>query len=88
MLNFAPGGLAADFFGLFMPYMPPSPPSALPPVLWGSEEHVRELFGDRVEHLELTRGEYVERAATPRDYCDFLQGDVRTRRCRLRRPRS
>ncbi len=73
MLNFTPEGLAADFFGLFVPYMPPPPPSALPPVLWGSEEHVRELFGDGVEHLELTRGEYVERAATPRDYCDFFK---------------
>jgi ubiquinone/menaquinone biosynthesis C-methylase UbiE len=73
MLNFTPEGLAAGFFGLFVPYMPPNPQSALPPVLWGSEEHVRELFGDRVKHLELTRGEYVERAATPRDYCDFFK---------------
>ena len=24
-------------------------PGALPPMLWGSEEHVRELFGDRVD---------------------------------------
>jgi ubiquinone/menaquinone biosynthesis C-methylase UbiE len=73
MLNFTPEGLAADFFGLFVPYMPPLPPSALPPVLWGSEEHVRELFGDRVTHVELTRSEYVERAATPRDYCEFFK---------------
>ena len=29
-------------------YVPPPPPGALPPLLWGSEEHVRELFGDRV----------------------------------------
>ena len=42
-------------------------------MLWGSEEHVRELFGDRVEQLELTRGEYVERAASPRAYCDFFK---------------
>ena len=51
----------------------------------GARTHVRELFGDRVKHLEMTRGEYVERAATPRDYCELLQGDVRTRRRRLRR---
>ena len=35
---------------------------ALPPVLWGSEEHVRELFGDRLAALELTRARYVERS--------------------------
>jgi 2-polyprenyl-6-hydroxyphenyl methylase/3-demethylubiquinone-9 3-methyltransferase len=68
MLNFTPEGLAADFFGLFVPYAPPPPPGALPPVLWGSEGHVRELLGDRVESLEMTRGEYVEVAASPREY--------------------
>jgi SAM-dependent methyltransferase len=73
MLNFTPEGLAADFFGTFAAYMPPPPPGALPPVLWGSEEHVRELFGDRVEWLELTRREYVERAASPGDYCEFFK---------------
>ncbi|MGH2451439.1 MAG: class I SAM-dependent methyltransferase [Candidatus Limnocylindria bacterium] len=73
MTNFTPEGLAADFFGVFARYMPPPSPGALPPVLWGSEEHVRELFGARVESLELTRRTYVERAASPRDYCDFFK---------------
>jgi 2-polyprenyl-3-methyl-5-hydroxy-6-metoxy-1,4-benzoquinol methylase len=73
MLNFTPEGLAADFFGVLAPYMPPPPPGALPPLMWGSEEHVRELFGDRVQSLEMTRGEYVERAASPRDYCEFFK---------------
>ncbi len=73
MANFTPEGLAGDFFGLFGPYMPPPPPGALPPVLWGSEEHVRELFGDRVGSLRLTRAEYAERAASPRAYRDFFK---------------
>jgi 2-polyprenyl-6-hydroxyphenyl methylase/3-demethylubiquinone-9 3-methyltransferase len=73
MLNFTPEGLAAEFFHVFAPYAPPPPPGALPPVMWGSEEHVRELFGDRVASLELTRGEYVERAASPREYCELFK---------------
>lgn len=73
MANFTPEGLAGDFFGALAPYMPPPPPGALPPVMWGSEDHVRELFDDRVESLQMTRGEYVERAASPRDYCDFFK---------------
>jgi SAM-dependent methyltransferase len=28
------------------PYMPPPPEYASPPVLWGTEEHVREMFAD------------------------------------------
>ncbi|HSJ17897.1 MAG TPA: methyltransferase domain-containing protein [Solirubrobacterales bacterium] len=73
MINFTPEGLAGDFFGVFAPYMPPPPPGALPPVMWGSEKHIRELVGDRAESLEMTRAEYVERAASPRSYCQFFK---------------
>jgi ubiquinone/menaquinone biosynthesis C-methylase UbiE len=74
MINFTPEGLAAEFFELFGRYAPPPPPGRLPPVLWGSEEHVRELFGDRVESLELTRRHAVETMpGTPRDYVDFYK---------------
>jgi 2-polyprenyl-6-hydroxyphenyl methylase/3-demethylubiquinone-9 3-methyltransferase len=73
MINFTPEGLGADFFGLFAPYAPPPPPGALPPVMWGSERHVRELFGDRVESLEMTRREYVERAGSASDYLELFK---------------
>ena len=73
MVNFTPEGSAADFFGALAPYAPAPPPGALPPVLWGSEEHVRELFGDRVASLDMTRRTYVERRpGGPRGYCDFF----------------
>lgn len=62
MINFRPEGLAAAFFELVARYAPPLPPGASPPLLWGDEQHVRALFGDRVESLELTSGEYVERS--------------------------
>lgn len=68
MINFTPEGLAADFFDVLAPHLPPSPPHALPPLLWGREDHVRELFGDRVATLEMTREVYVERAASPYEY--------------------
>jgi ubiquinone/menaquinone biosynthesis C-methylase UbiE len=73
MLNFTPEGLISDFFGALAPYMPPPLPDALPPPLWGSEEHVRELFGDRVESLEMARRHYVERADNPRDYRELFK---------------
>jgi ubiquinone/menaquinone biosynthesis C-methylase UbiE len=72
MLNFTPEGLITDFLGALAPYAPPPPPGP-PPPLWGSERHVRELFGDRVEWIELTRREYVERADSPRAYCDLFK---------------
>jgi ubiquinone/menaquinone biosynthesis C-methylase UbiE len=73
MLAFTPEGLISDFFGTLAPYAPSPAPGALPPPLWGSEEHVRELFGDRLDSLDMTRGEYVERADSPRDYCELFK---------------
>ncbi|HEY2199331.1 MAG TPA: methyltransferase domain-containing protein [Mycobacterium sp.] len=72
MLNFTPEGLISDFFGALAAYAPPPPPGSSPP-MWGSEGHVRELFGERVEWLELARREYVERAPNPRDYCELFK---------------
>jgi 2-polyprenyl-6-hydroxyphenyl methylase/3-demethylubiquinone-9 3-methyltransferase len=57
LINFTPEGLISEFFDALAPYAPPPPPGALPPPLWGSEEHVRELFGDRLDSLQMTRGE-------------------------------
>jgi ubiquinone/menaquinone biosynthesis C-methylase UbiE len=73
MLNFTPEGLAADFFGTLAPYAPPPPRGGRPPLLWGSEEHVRQLFGERVASLQMTRQEYVERADSPRGYIEFVK---------------
>ena len=74
MINFVPEGVAAEFFELFGRYAPLPPPEELPPVLWGSEAHVRELFGDRLAALELTRGSYVERSpGDPAASCEFFK---------------
>lgn len=73
MMNFTPGGTGGDFFRMLGQYMPSLPPGALPPVLWGDEAHVRSLFGHRVESLTMTRREYVECAASARDYYDLFQ---------------
>ena len=73
MINFTSEGAGGDFFRMLAPYLPPPPPGALPPLLWGSEEHVRALFGDRVESLELTRHEYVEEAASSREYYELFR---------------
>jgi ubiquinone/menaquinone biosynthesis C-methylase UbiE len=68
MTTFRPEGLAAEFFELLGRYLPPAPPHALPPLLWGDEAHVRALFSDRVASLEFHRARYVERSAGPETY--------------------
>jgi ubiquinone/menaquinone biosynthesis C-methylase UbiE len=73
MANFTPEGLAGDLFELFGRYMPPPPAGAQPPILWGSEPHVRALFRDRVSSLDMARRTYVERAPTPAEYAAFFE---------------
>ena len=73
MINFTPEGAGGDFFRLLAAYAPALPADALPPLLWGHEEHVRELFGDRVDSLALTRDEYVEEAESAREYFDLFR---------------
>jgi SAM-dependent methyltransferase len=55
MLNWTPEGMIGALFRTMGPFAPPPPPGAQPPPLWGGEEHVRELFGDRVDFHTLER---------------------------------
>ena len=49
LLSWTPEGTIGQLFKTMGPYAPPPPPGAPPPPLWGSEGHLRELFGERVE---------------------------------------
>jgi SAM-dependent methyltransferase len=59
MINWTPGGFIGNLFRTMAPYAPPPPPGATPPPRWGDEQHVRELFGDRVTALETRRQQVV-----------------------------
>ena len=72
MLNFTPDGLISDFFAALAPYSP-APAGALSPALWGSESHLHELFGERVEFLALERRAYAERAPSPGAYVELFR---------------
>ena len=49
LMSWTPEGMIGALFRTMGPFAPPPPPGASPPPLWGSEEHVAELFGDRVQ---------------------------------------
>ncbi|BBY91109.1 hypothetical protein MGALJ_07780 [Mycobacterium gallinarum] len=55
LLSWTPEGFIGNLFKTMKPYAPPPPPGASPAPLWGSEGHVRELFGDRVSDLTMWR---------------------------------
>jgi SAM-dependent methyltransferase len=69
LLSWTPEGMIGALFRAMGPFAPPPPPGAQPPPLWGSEQHVQELFGDRVELRTLERDVLeVTAFAHPRDY--------------------
>ncbi|MGP3708937.1 class I SAM-dependent methyltransferase [Gordonia paraffinivorans] len=54
LINWTPTGFIGELFGVMKPYAPPPPPVAQPGPLWGTEDHVRSLFGGRVTDHEFT----------------------------------
>ncbi|HEX8121077.1 MAG TPA: class I SAM-dependent methyltransferase [Solirubrobacteraceae bacterium] len=71
MANWTPEGMVGQMFKLMGPYAPPPPEGASPPPLWGSEDHVRSLFGDGLGSLEMTRHLLdVDVYETPREAVD------------------
>ena len=74
LLSWTPEGMIGALFRAMAPFAPPPPPGAQPPPLWGSEDHVRELFGDRVEIGTLERDVLEVTAFTrPRDFGEFFK---------------
>ena len=47
-----PGGNVGQFFITVVKHMPPPPEGFQPPILWGTEDHDRELFADTGVELE------------------------------------
>jgi SAM-dependent methyltransferase len=55
LLSWTPEGMIGAFFRTLGPFAAPPPPGAQPPPLWGSEDHLRGLFEDRVEFRTMER---------------------------------
>ena len=74
LLSWTPEGMIGALFRTMGPFAPPPPAGAQPPPLWGSEDHVRELFGDRVALRTLERDALeVTAFAHPRDYGEHFK---------------
>jgi len=74
LLSWTPSGFIGQMFATMRPYAAPPPPGAEPPPLWGSEDHVRELLGDRVEQvLTETRTLRVTHYTSPEAFRDYFK---------------
>jgi SAM-dependent methyltransferase len=74
LMSWTPEGMIGAFFRTMGPFAPPPPPGAQPPPLWGTEEHLAELFGDRVDFRTMDR-DMLEITAfeRPRDWGEHFK---------------
>jgi len=72
--GWAPDGAMGTFFRTVGRYLPPPPPIAEPPILWGDEAHVAGLFAASGIDLRFQRGTLDgERFPTTEDALEFLE---------------
>lgn len=72
LLSWTPEGFVGEMFRTMRPYAPPPPPGAQPPPLWGDEQHVRDLLGDRVTDVVARRQTVTSPAyASPEAWRDW-----------------
>lgn len=55
LISWTPEGHIGKLWAAMKPYAPAPPPGAQPPPLWGQEDHIRALLGDRVTDLVTER---------------------------------
>ena len=72
LANWTPSSFIGELFKLMGRYIPP-PAGVKSPSLWGTEERLRELFGDRIATLETVRKNFVFRYRTPQHWLDTFR---------------
>jgi ubiquinone/menaquinone biosynthesis C-methylase UbiE len=66
----APGGFIGQLFKVVGTHVPP-PAGLASPLLWGTEDRLRELFADAIADIRFTTRQYVFRERSPEAYVDY-----------------
>ncbi|HET9154406.1 MAG TPA: methyltransferase domain-containing protein [Solirubrobacterales bacterium] len=73
MANWCPDGGLEKLFLAVMKHTGGPPPGVTPPVLWGTEDHVKQLFGDRISELRAERLKSRQGFFSVDHYIDFFR---------------
>lgn len=74
LLNWTPSGFIGQVFAAMKGFVPPPPPGVQPPPLWGDEDHVRGLLGERVSDVHAERQSLrVDRFPELADFCEYFK---------------
>ncbi len=72
MANWTPTGAVGQVQGILTKHAPP-PPGVKPPFTWGTEEGLRELFGDGISDLEITKRNFNFRFRSVDHWLEFFR---------------
>jgi ubiquinone/menaquinone biosynthesis C-methylase UbiE len=72
MAGWTPTGMVGRLFTTVGRWAPP-PAGVRPPALWGTPEHLTELFGERVEWIGLTKRDFVFRYHSPAHFSEWFR---------------
>jgi ubiquinone/menaquinone biosynthesis C-methylase UbiE len=74
LINWTPEGFIGQMFAVMKPYAPPPPPGAQPAPLWGNEDHLAGLFGDRLTDVVAVRQKLtVDTFGTAEEFREFFK---------------
>ena len=72
LASWTPDGFIGELFRTVSKHVPP-PAGLLSPMLWGTENHLRELFGNQIESLEVTEQTFTWRFASAEEFVTFFR---------------
>jgi ubiquinone/menaquinone biosynthesis C-methylase UbiE len=72
MANWVPDGFVGEMFMTTAKHAP-MPPGVQPPILWGTEDHLRQLFGDGISSLGIERVAVKFGFLSPDHYIEFFR---------------
>jgi SAM-dependent methyltransferase len=72
LASWTPDGFIGELFRTVGAHVPP-PAGVQSPMLWGTEPHLRELFGDGIVSLEVEERTFTFRFGSAEDFVDFFR---------------
>ncbi|MGE5764831.1 MAG: class I SAM-dependent methyltransferase [Mycobacterium leprae] len=72
LASWTPGGFIGEMFRTVTRYVP-APPGVLSPLLWGTQEHLADLFGGAVAQARSVERTFVFRFTSPEDFVAFFR---------------
>jgi ubiquinone/menaquinone biosynthesis C-methylase UbiE len=67
-----PDGFVGELFETVSKHAPP-PPGVAPPPLWGTEQHLHDLFGERISELRAERRTVTETFHSPEHFVEVFR---------------